>query len=216
MSSLLSPPPDKINRNIDIYEANYELPEWFYEKCQEEFRKVNLCKIDERDIKRIISPFLSNWGMMGRVIFNKNRVGWERKLAKIITDKCEVFKELRKKNLAEVNLDGVKSEVKISYKKIAELIGPTSASKVLHLICPKFFPMWDVAIRDAISKEVKKRNKSKFGIGSGATGYFKFMNALRGCIKKNKQTLLQLQQKYHKSLVKLCDEYFWRATHQDR
>lgn len=214
MASILSPTPTQIKRNINLIETDFELPQWFYEKCVQEFKKVNLCKTDEKDVKRIVSPFLSNWGMMGRVIFDKERRGWEGKLAEIIRDKCEVFKELREKDLAddEVNLDKLKTVIKDSYEKIANLIAPVSASKVLHLICPKFFPMWDTKIRKAISEEAKKRNKSKIGLGTSATGYYKFVNKIWRLIEQNKPTLLELQQKYHRSLVRLCDEYLLWET----
>jgi len=213
MSSILSPKSSKLKKNIELFETEGELPEWFYEKCVEEFKKVDLCTTDVNDITRIVSPFLANWGLMGRVIFDKRRSGWERKLARTIRDKCEIFKDLREKNLDDydVNLAKLESEIKECYEKIVNLIAPTSTSKVLHLICPKFFPMWDMAIRDGVGKAMR-RNQRKYRMGSSATGYFKFMNEIQRFIKKNKSTLAQLQQRYHKSPVRLSDEHFWQAT----
>jgi hypothetical protein len=215
MPSILSPTATKLRDNIDSFEADGELPEWFYEKCVKEFRKVDLCRISVKDIERIVNPFLANWGLMGRVVFDNRRHDWEKQLSELIKDRCEVFKKLRGKDLDDntVSIDKFESAIKDSYENIANLLGPTSTAKVLHLICPKFFPMWDMGIREGISEEVKKRNRTKFGIGSSAAGYLKFMLETRGFIEKNKQILSQLQQKHRKSLVRLCDEHFWQETH---
>jgi hypothetical protein len=211
-STLLSPTRSIVKRNVDAYQIENELPERFYRMCLEEFSKVDPCKVDEKDIKRIVVPFLVNWGTMRRVVRGGKRSGWEKKIAEILRKNCKTFKEFQKIGLAQAkNLQKYQQKIEQIFRQIRSEVGPTATSKILHLISPKFFPMWDRNIRDAIKKEIRIK-KINLKIDESSTGYFNFMKLIQKLLQNN-PVFSQLSKKYHETPLKICDEYLWWETH---
>lgn len=188
--SLLKPEAKYIKKYVDAHEAEWGFGEFIYKECIKEAGKIELRKIKEKDVKDPIRTFLLNWGMMGRVLGRVENKGWESKLKDKISKNAEKFKEFRrasnKENFYREDLQQFESEIKECYSALKEIIKPTSTAKVLHLLCPKFFPLWDNAILDGVSKECKsiKECNSKGGINDTSDGYYNFMVVIKDFLKK--------------------------------
>ncbi len=72
------------------------------------------------------------------------------------------------------------------------VLGPVGAAKALHLLAPKFFPLWD--------REIAKWYKCPLvGVGSNGERYWRFMKiAQEQCIDLKNQG---------ENVLKLIDEY---------
>jgi hypothetical protein len=87
------------------------------------------------------------------------------------------------------------SEVVHVFKAFEEVLGPVGAAKCLHLLAPRFFPLWDRAIADAYSLPLRPR-------GRNAERYWRFM----GIVKKQVQSLGG-EQAIGRNPLKAIDEY---------
>ena len=171
-----------------------------YFPCINDLKNVDLKNIKDTDVYGPIKMFLSNWGIMGRVLARKQYKGWEEKLrTKIlrISDKLEKFRYLR---LETTELKQWENEIQECYQEIRKVVGPTSASKTLHIICPSFFPLWDDNIRCLT------------GVTTKPTGYYNFMRKSQDFIKNNNKTTTELSKKYRKSKLKIVDEYLYNIS----
>ena len=189
-----------------FFETNI-LGECVYQGCTEELDKLDLHEITANDVKRTIAIFLDMWGHMGRVLARYK--GWENDLSNIIKKYANTLKELKEKNLAEISeeeLDKLSKDIKKCYLDIRKIVGPTSAAKVLHVIAPSFFPMWDSRIRE------------KYGVRTSGSGYIKFIKEIRNKWFKDKNLNRSLQNLKEElklnfnldvSELRLIDAYNW-------
>lgn len=210
---------EKNKKCIEQYIEQYE-KEWsfadnlIYKGCLEALKRIDLSKIEEKDVKGPIRTFLINWGMMGRVV-GRLKKGWEKELATKIKINSKKLNNFRYKELSLINFDlnQMKADIIDCYKSLRIIVGPTSASKILHLICPNFFPMWDCNIRKRVSDIYKSRKNSHKGIGESPEGYFKFIQEIQVLLKKYDEVLLDLSKQYDKGKLKLIDEFLWEIAH---
>jgi len=191
-----------------------------YYGCIQGMKKVQLNKINSQDIEGPVKTFLINWGTMRRGLNTKK--GWERNIERIIKSNCDMLDSFRNKNILSKNIEeiDVKNAIMDCYKAIRKCIGPTSTSKVLHIIAPNFFPMWDNAIKLKISKECKNKEIFLNGIGDSPIGYYKFMRVVKFFIlsdSKRKEIISSLSKNLNPacgvSEVRTVDKYFWVKTH---
>ena len=116
----------------------------------------------------------------------------------------------RGKDLLSINVSAESKRIARIFDGIMEvrLIGPTSASKVLHVLAPDFFMMWDDEIRAKIRLEKPFPRSGK--------GYAEFMEEMR---KRGREVAEQLGEEElrklsgKKPLTKLLDEYNWLEAH---
>jgi len=196
----------------ETLEDDYKKDSGFNEKtlyygCIQGMKKVQLNKITSQDIEGPVKTFLINWGTM-RQGLNKKK-GWEKKLEKSLKKNCELFSTFRSENLLlyeDIERPEIREKIEKSYRVIRKHVGPTATSKILHIISPKFFPMWDGAIKDSISKERKKDN-----INESPNGYYNFMLTIKSFISngKRKNIIISLSEKCKVSEIRTVDKYFW-------
>lgn len=207
---LFDPNPNEVDKILQKHEKEYGYcDKVIYQKCLEDFKKLDLCNFPEDITIGIIKVFLINWGMLGRVLGRIEKKGWERKLSETLREKCETLEKFRKLSLedfkSEEELSKYKEQIKDCYKAIRNLIGPVGASKVLHLINPEFFPMWDENIRKKASEECKKP------IEDSEEGYYRFMNCIRELLLNRK--MMKLWEKWSKEIgtskLRIIDIYLW-------
>lgn len=223
--SLLNPEEKDIKKYVEIFEEEWGFGDnLIYRGCLEAVKKIELYKIKGKDVKGPIRTFLINWGLMGRVLNRKptekskiDRRCWERRLAsKIRTfrNELDTFRGLNLENIDDIS----KYEKKIieCFNGISECkkgnkrgIGPVAAGKVLHLICPDFFPMWDIAIRERVAKD-----SGHEPIGANGNGYYKFMGKIQNFLKTKTydSTLSEMSKKYKKSKIKIVDEFMFSMS----
>ena len=131
-----------------------------------------------------------------------------------LRDISEEIEPLRKKDFTKVNLNEIKDQIIELFDKLRETkfiskkgklreAGSTTASKILHLVCPDLFIMWDSAIR------------TRYGKNNGyGKDYFEFlMEMQRRVWKKLRFEIEKLQQKYGKKVTRIIDQYNWAITH---
>ncbi len=210
---------------VDEFERETELGECIYFEAMKKLENVqtDLGKLDDvQHVKRVIKPFLVQWGMIGRVIGRKG-LEWE-KLGRMLRGLEKEFKQLRGKKLLTINFDeeSISSSIRAIYRELDSIpyIGsPTAISKILHLLNPEIFVMWDNDIREMY----KKKNKH---IRDTPEGYLEFLKETQKELKeafeeRQKQTgknFNEIEQEIrgrykNKTLARIIDEYNWSKAH---
>jgi len=208
-------------------EEEYELPELLYFGALERLEDVqkDLSKLEDiKHVRRVIRLFLISWGMMTRVVGREN-LDWKR-LGDTLRNLEKDFAALRSKSFLSANLfsdETTSNAVKKIYSEldpIPYLGSPTTISKILHLLNPEIFLMWDNAIVNYYHKENRKINYS-------ADGYLEFL-------KENQETILsalsefgrdtgkplsiiekEIRIRHHnRTMAKIIDEYNWMIAHR--
>lgn len=217
--NILNPKEEEIREYVEREEKEWEFSDCIYKWCMENAEKIELCKIEEKNVKGPIRTFLINWGLMSRNIGQLEKNDW-KKLKNNIRDICKTLNKFKKSNLENCDIDEWKSEIKKCYEALDYItlnkriknIGPTSKGKILHLICPNFFPLWDDAIREKVSKD--KECQSCKGIKSGSSeGYYKFMVEIKKFLKYHDSTLSELSKRHGKTKLRIIDEFMFCVAH---
>ncbi|MFB3786733.1 MAG: hypothetical protein ACE15F_10220 [bacterium] len=81
------------------------------------------------------------------------------------------------------------------FKAFEEVLGPVGAAKCLHLLAPRFFPLWDRAIAEAYGLSPRQR-------GRNADRYCSFMRIVKGQVQS-----LGGEQTIGRNPLKAIDEY---------
>jgi len=127
-----------------------------------------------------------------------------------LSDKLEKY---RLKNLLDFNINVEEKHLSKIFNDIKNTkvtsrdVGPTATSKILHIINPQLFPMWDTKIR----------GKFRLYYGS-ASDYIDFMTEAKRWLSYSelKPELETLSNRYQKSKLKILDQYNWYiAWHLD-
>lgn len=210
---------------VDKLEEEVELTECIYFGAIERLRAVqqDISKLDNvQHIRRVIKPFLIQWGMMGRVV-GREGLDW-MELGETLRNLEKEFWELKGKRFLTINLneEKVSSAIKTIYRKVRSIPyigGLTSTPKILHLLNPEIFVMWD----DAIRKEYKKKNSR---IQDSPQEYLEFLREMQQELKeaiedRQEETgkgLDEIEQEIrrrykNKTLARIIDEYNWAVAH---
>jgi hypothetical protein len=115
-------------------------------------------------------------------------------IERLIRDHRSMLITFRQRSIQSINQED-ESEVVRVFKAFEEVLGPVGAAKCLHLLAPRFFPLWDRAIADAYSPPLRPR-------GRNAERYWRFM----GIVKKQVQSLGG-EQAIGRNPLKAIDEY---------
>jgi len=176
----------------------------FYIDCGNELIEYTE-KGNKKALKKIIqclADFLKSWHSLRGADINKFQQQLETFLSN--DENAMKIKKFHKKDIEKSSLGDIKASGEL-YESIMGVsgIGPTNASKILHVLCPKFFVMWDRKIRE---KHIGKNCNSE--------AYIEFL-----CLMKNKMPIVQdtnqlknigeiLENKpCEKTMAKLIDEY---------
>ena len=179
-------------------------------------RNPNICK-DEDVQKKIITEFLNTWG--GCRIQKGAAQPIKRKILSLQSD----LKVLDKLKIKDVEFTStIENAVENCYNRIQRIknLGPTATSKLLHVLVPELFVMWDTEILKYYGRNPKISDS-----GKGYCIFLKEMKSMANEIKvsfreaklplaKPKQTpaeYLSERMKYNheKTLAKYLDEYNW-------
>ena len=130
----------------------------------------------------------------------------------------------RVKNLHLCGLDPqtlikLKDDIISLFEEISsiEFVKYTGASKALHAIAPRFFPLWDQNIRE------------KYGVKEDGEGYYEFMVKTKNLceeiiedyrrskgIKSFEEAREEIEKQIGVTLIKAIDEYNWLTTRSNR
>jgi hypothetical protein len=212
---------------VTEHEEEYEITNCIYFKALERLKEVqkDVSSLDDiQHMRRVIKLFLTNWGNMNRVV-NRDNLKW-KELAETIRHLKKEFDELRKHRFISTDFnekvvtDAIK-KIYESIKKYPYLGGQTCMSKILHLLNPEIFVMWD----DKIRKNYKKINNR---IRDTPEGYLEFlketrreiMEALHEYKDDTGKGLNELEKELRKdhgnrTLARIIDEYNWSIAHKN-
>jgi hypothetical protein len=115
-------------------------------------------------------------------------------IERLIRDHRSMLITFRQRSIQSINQED-ESEVVRVFKAFEEVLGPVGAAKCLHLLAPRFFPLWDRAIAKAYGLPLKQN-------GRNAERYWRFM----GIVKKQVQSLGG-EQAIGRNPLKAIDEY---------
>ncbi len=202
-----------------------ELTECIYFGAIEKLGDVrkNLNNLDDvQHVRRVIKPFLIQWGMMGRTVGRKG-LDW-KKLSETLRSLESDFDVLRNRRFLTIDFN--ERNVSIAIKNIFGRIrsipyigGHTSTPKIMHLLDPEIFVMWDEDIR----KSYQKRNRC---ITDSPRGYLEFLKEtheeLRQSFRVRQEETgksldeieTEIRSKYgNKTLARIIDECNWMLAH---
>ena len=98
------------------------------------------------------------------------------------------------------------TDIKTIYQALKSAVGPIGAVKVLHLVCPSFFPLWDNAIANGLRQYYY--GDSTYDSFSDQD-YFEFMMWVQNWLRENDNLISSLSEQYNKTNLKMIDEFFW-------
>ena len=149
---------------------------------------------------------------MGRTIWRVN----VKELTNVIRDAVRIVRsKLAGLTIFNANIEDVKNEVKQIFNSLkgVKFIGPTAVSKIMHLLHPDLFIMWDNDIR------------AMYKLGDTAEEYIRFLKMMQQFINEiiNEYSQQQhisldevkerLERKFGgKPLTKIIDEYNWLCS----
>jgi hypothetical protein len=171
-------------------------------------------------VEKCLIKFLNKWNTR----IDSNRVKTE--LTIVLKQIKPFVAKLNKYKIASVNfedkivIDGRRDNIENFCSKLFYQvdditgIGPTATSKILHVLIPSLFTMWDKSIFDEFHHRYAK-------ITFDGQGYIIFLRELQHLISNlipnpslgeqsiEKYVALKLQYQHPKTLAKLIDEYNW-------
>lgn len=144
---------DKLEEEIGSTESTYFGAIEKLGRVREDLRKLEV----SYHLHRIVKPFLVEWGNISRVV-KREGLDWEE-LAKTLRNLENEFRKLRGKKFITIDFDEekVSNAIIVIYVRLCSipyLGGPTTLSKILHLLNPEIFVMWDGKIRDGYKKRI--------------------------------------------------------------
>jgi hypothetical protein len=191
-------------------EDQYRDADQTYVECLQKVRIVELDDIMKLKLpvngkpKPVVEHFLYDWGSMTRVLGREKYKGWENRLEKQIQSNRGELADVREKRLECVNLSDYEPKIRKCYESFKQAeISPIAVAKILHLICPDFFPPWDNSIEKAVRNELEQKEEE-----FSASDYYRFMKAIQGFLKEHEQTFSKLV-KSEKGKLKIIDEFLW-------
>ncbi|MEM2592952.1 MAG: hypothetical protein QXI60_10230 [Thermofilaceae archaeon] len=188
-------------RFLNLWRGLYVLDDAFYHKAISELT----LDVDPKIACSFLIRFLELWGVeeastrISPVELSQRISNLKPKLAKMDI------------SILDGKFNKMKDEIVEAFREICSVknVGPTSASKILHLLRPKLFVMWD--------NNIAKR----FGVRMSPKGYLDFLekcrDVLEGILNEYRRSGISdpesyLLNKYGKPLTKLLDEYNWLST----
>lgn len=172
-------------------------------------RKINLAHFNDGDmVEKIIKPYLYKWGRMQRVLGREEFRDWEIKILKLIRSNQKLLNEFRSKGLTDTKVTEFKTDIIACYDSFEKVIGKTAASKVLHLICPDFFPLWDTKIADAYRRERKNNHKLK---ADSSADYYEFMIWVKNFMHDYGDFLTERD---GRTKLKVLDDFLWAIANR--
>ena len=194
----------EFSKLVNLYESTYSKLDSIYMKALQDIETKQLRRFSRIDTESILYPYLLKWGNMKRVLGYRGC----KKIGEKLKEMDSKIAKLREVHLSTVDLEGRENEFALIYDDImnanwksekgrSKRVGPTAASKVLHLVAPNLFMIWDRAIR------------KYYGFKEDKTEYVQFLKDMKYWMDKLGKRIVTLQIRYGKSSTKIVDEYNW-------
>lgn len=197
-----------VRLNIAGFEKQFPEDTGFYAKCVSEMAGIDLQRTTAEDVDRVIRPFLYTWGRMGRVLGQERYAGWQQKVAAQLSLNSSALEHLRTVQLQEVLVDEYRHQIIDLYSSFEPVVRYIASGKLLHLICPTFFPLWDNPIANGLRAQYYTGTYSAFS----SNDYFEFTKAVHSLLRRYQELWSELSIYYGKSVLRMVDEYLWWAV----
>ena len=205
--------------SVNKLEGKIKDVENLYFETLQKLEEVNkdLSKFDTNaHLMGIIKPFLVEWGTMARVV-NQAGLDWNG-FGFTIRQLAPEFAKLQGKRFVAIDFDKEPFSTAIptiygKLKMFPKLGGSTNVSKVIHLLNPEVFVMWDSYIRTTYHRKNKRINEFH-------EGYLEFLKEMQKEIMEAlterqeetgrdlEENEKELRKKFnHKTLARLIDEF---------
>ena len=203
------PEAEEFSELVNLYEKTYSNLDSTYMKALQDFETKELSRFSENDTESILYPYLLKWGNMKRVLGYRGC----KRIGEKLREMGLQLKKWRQESLSTVDLERMSNQVADIYDGImnaswksnkgrSKRVGPTAASKVLHLVAPNLFIIWDRAIRN------------NYGFKESGEEYFRFLLDMQNWMEKLGKSIDTLQNRYEKSSTKILDEYNWMESNK--
>jgi hypothetical protein len=170
---------------------------------------IKFGNITPKNVTDIIEPYLIEWGAMRRVIKRSKYKGWQNKATQIIKANAQTLNSFRKFNLESTKITLFKDDIEKQYNLLSKVIDPVATAKLLHLLCPNFFPIWDNAISDGVRVEIIEKYPEINCARLSSDDYYRYMMGIQEFLVKHDKILNLLAKKYQKGKLRILDECFW-------
>lgn len=150
------------------FEAN-ETRDLFY-RAATELVDLSLNGVTSLTVAESLAVLLQTWNS-AYYRFRKFDKDHFTALEDLVTDHDSFINKYRPRSIEEfVSVD--EQNVRATFDLFERTLGPVGASKVLHLLAPRYFPLWDRAIAEAYGLSLGKA-------GTNAPRYISFLKTTR-------------------------------------
>ncbi len=186
----------KLKKVVRLYEKYWDgtyFEAYYYLKSYSKNNKLS--GIKNEDIERSISNFFKIWMKMRRVRWGDPEI--IHNIKGTIRQLSHHFEKLKNENLEKMEFDeNIENTIKEIFNAIknievgsGRLLGSVGASKMMHIILPELFPMWDRQIIYACGYS-----------NDDTENFIKFM-------KEMQKEAKELLKSYDKTKEELCKEF---------
>lgn len=198
-------------RLVEKHESTFRSLDQTYLNAIKGFRKRRLTGSNGSDLCSILWSYLIEWGNMGRVLGHKGC----RRIAEKLKEMKGKFAEFENLTLATIDIDEKSDSIEKVYNELlnarwvsdkgrTKRVGPTATAKVLHLVVPDLFMIWDREIRTV------------YGFGENGKDYVGFLFNMQNWLKALEPVIQERGQDWGKSGTKVVDAYNWMKCWADK
>jgi len=145
-------------------------------------------------ISEALGTLLQTWNKSFYRFHGKFDESHFQDLEKAVTQRAEKWRQWRGRSIASVR-DEEKNDIADVFTSFETIVGPVGAAKILHLLSPDFFPLWDRKIATGYSVSLRKTGKN-------APQYLRFIEITAHQVSGLGSTDLPTN-----GILKLIDEY---------
>jgi len=175
----------------DAFEAN-EPRDLFY-RAATELVVLALQGATSLSIAKALAVLLQTWNRAYYQFRPFDSQHFER-IERLLKEHLDVLRAFRKRSIEAFVPDDDPTSASM-FTDFEQVLGPVGAAKSLHLLAPRFFPLWDRAIAEAYGLALGRR-------GTNAKRYLRFMSITRSQCTHLKPGLPSTW-----NLLKAIDEY---------
>lgn len=186
----------KLKKVVRLYEKYWD-GAYFeaYDYLRNYLKNNKLSDIRNEDIERSISKFFKIWMKMMRIKWSDQKI--IHNIKEIVRLFSRHFDKLKNEKLEEIEFDeNIRTTIEKIFNAFRNIevgggrrLGSVGTSKMMHIILPELFPMWDIQIRYSYGYN-----------NDDAENFIQFM-------KKMQEEAKELLKSWGKTKEELCNEF---------
>lgn len=169
-------------------------PRDLFYRAARELVRLAIAKQTEITLAEALGTLLQTWNKSFYRFHGKFDEPHIQALERVINKKSNKLGEWRDRTIDSIRADEREAIADV-FAAFEAVVGPVGAAKALHLLAPKFFPLWDRAIASGYRVGLQK-------MGSNADKYLKFIDITRQQVSGLRASSLNKDE-----ILKMIDEY---------